>query len=220
MSHLQLRAEDGQTLSAYVAKPEGTPHGGIVVVQEIFGVTGHIERVAEQFAAQGYLAIAPALFDRQERGVNLPYDDAGAAHGFRLARGTSVAGLMADLNAAIDAVRHAGAVGMVGYCWGGRVVYQAGSRTNIAAGVVYYGGGIPDVLEPVPRAPMLFHFGEQDTHIPPSDVQKIRTAFPQGEYHLYAAGHGFNCTDRPSHDATAAHQAFQRTLEFFRKHLG
>ena len=220
MSHLQLRAEDGHTLSAYLAKPEGATRGAVVVVQEIFGITGHIERVAEQFAAQGYLAIAPALFDRQERGVNLPYDDTGVAHGFTLARGTSTAGLMADLNAAVAAVSHAGAVGMVGYCWGGRVVYMAGSRTNITAGVSYYGGGIVDVLDPVPRCPMQFHFGEKDTHIPPADVQKIRAAFPQGEYHLYAAGHGFNCTDRGSYDATAAYQALQRTLEFFRKHLG
>lgn len=220
MSHLQLRAEDGHTLSAYLAKPEGTTRGGVVVVQEIFGITGHIERVADQFAAQGYLAIAPALFDRQERGVNLPYDESGVTHGFALARAASTAGLMADLNAAVDAVSHAGAVGMVGYCWGGRVVYMAGSRTNIAAGVSYYGGGIVDVLDPVPRCPMQFHFGEKDAHIPPGDVQKIRAAFPQGEYHLYAAGHGFNCTDRDSHDAAAAHQAFQRTLEFFRKHLG
>ncbi len=220
MSHLQLRAEDGHTLSAYLAKPEGTTRGAIVVVQEIFGITGHIERVADQFAAQGYLAIAPALFDRQERGVNLPYDDTGVAHGFALARGASTAGLMADLNAAVDAVNHAGAVGMVGYCWGGRVVYLAGSRTNIAAGVAYYGGGIVDVLDPVPRCPMQFHFGEHDTHILPADVQKIRAAFPQGEYHLYAAGHGFNCTDRGSYDAAAAYQALQRTLEFFGKHLG
>ena len=220
MSHLQLRAEDGHTLSAYLAKPDGTTRGGVVVVQEIFGITGHIERVADQFAAQGYLAIAPALFDRQERGVNLPYDESGVTHGFALARAASTAGLMADLNAAVNAVSHAGAVGMVGYCWGGRVVYMAGSRTNIAAGVSYYGGGIVDVLDPVPRCPMQFHFGEKDAHIPPSDVQKIRAAFPQGEYHLYAAGHGFNCTDRDSHDATAAHQAFQRTLEFFRKYLG
>jgi len=220
MSHLQLRAADGHTFSAYLAKPEGTARGGIVVVQEIFGVTGHIERVADQFAAQGYLAIAPAIFDRQERGVNLPYDEKGAAHGYTLVRNANPEGLVVDLTAAIDAVNHAGSVGMVGYCWGGKVVYQAGSKTNITAGVVYYGGSITSVLEPTPRCPMLFHFGRQDTHIPLADVEKIRAAFPQGEYHLYDAGHGFNCTDRPSHDATAAHQAFERTLAFFRKHLG
>jgi carboxymethylenebutenolidase len=220
MSHLQLRAADGHTFTSYLARPDGLARGGIVVVQEIFGVTGHIERVADQFAAEGYLAIAPALFDRQERGVNLAYDTAGSAHGLALAHAADENGLMADLDAAIAAVAHAGAVGMVGYCWGGRVVYQAGSRTNIAAGVVYYGGGITQVLEPAPRCPMQFHFGAQDTHIPLSDVEKIRAAFPQGEYHTYAAGHGFNCTDRASHDAAAAHLAFARTKEFFGKHLG
>ena len=108
----------------------------------------------------------------------------------------------------------------VGYCWGGRVVYMAGSRTNVAAGVVYYGGGITQVLEPTPRCPMLFHFGRHDTHIPLADVEKIRAAFPQGEYHVYDAGHGFNCTDRASFDAAAAHLALERTLKFFASHVG
>ena len=220
MSHLQLRAADGHTFSSYLARPEGLARGGIVVVQEIFGVTGHIERVADQFAAEGYLAIAPAVFDRQERGVNLAYDEAGIARGVGYMQRADFGHVMTDLQAAIDAVAHAGPVGMVGYCWGGLVTYLAGSRTNIAAGVAYYGGGITRFLEPVPRCPMQFHFGEQDTHIPLSDVEKIRAAFPQGEYHTYAAGHGFNCTDRASHDAAAAHLAFARTKEFFSKHLG
>ena len=220
MSQLQLRASDGKTLSAYMSKPESAIRGGVVVVQEIFGVTGHIERVADQFAAQGYLAIAPALFDRQQKGINLPYDDDGVQRGMAFARNADTAGLKADLEAAIAAVAGAGAVGMVGYCWGGRVVYLAGSRTNIAAGVVYYGGGIPAVLEPVPRCPMLFHFGEHDKSIPLSDVAKIRAAFPQGEYHLYDAGHGFNCPARPSFDAKASHLAFERTLQFLREHVG
>jgi carboxymethylenebutenolidase len=219
MSHLQLRAADGHVFSAYVARPAGTARGGVVVVQEIFGVTGHIERVADLFAGQGYLAIAPALFDRQEKGVNLPYDGEGMTRGFGLARGASLDGLMADLNASIDAIQHAGAVGMVGYCWGGRVVYQAASRTNVGCAVAYYGGGIVDVIEPLPRVPMLFHFARHDTHISLSDVEKIRAAYPQGEYHLYDAGHGFNCTDRASFDAAAAHLALQRTLAFFGRHV-
>jgi carboxymethylenebutenolidase len=220
MSHLQLRAADGHTFSSYLARPESLARGGIVVVQEIFGVTGHIERVADQFAAEGYLAIAPAVFDRQERGVNLAYDEAGIDRGVGFMQRADFDDVMTDLKAAIDAVAHAGAVGMVGYCWGGLVTYLAGSRTNIAAGVVYYGGDITRFLEPVPRCPMQFHFGEQDTHIPLGDVAKIRATFPQGEYHTYTAGHGFNCTDRASHDAAAAHLAFARTKEFFSKHLG
>jgi carboxymethylenebutenolidase len=220
MSQLQLRAADGHTFAAYVARPEGAARGGIVVVQEIFGVTGHIERVADQYAAAGYLAIAPALFDRQQRGVNLRYDDAGVAQGLALAQACDLDGLMADLTATIDAVSHAGAVGLVGFCWGGRVVYLAGSRTNMAAGVVYYGGGIPQVLEPTPRCPMQFHFGEHDTHIPLDDVARIKAAFPQGEYHTYAAGHGFNCMDRASFDAAAAHAAFARAREFLAQRVG
>jgi carboxymethylenebutenolidase len=220
MSHLQLRAADGHTFSSYLARPTGLARGGMVVVQEIFGVTGHIERVTDQFAAEGYLAIAPAVFDRQQRGVNLAYDEAGIAAGVGYMQRADFDQVMTDLQAAIDAVAHAGPVGMVGYCWGGLVTYLAGSRTSIAAGVAYYGGGIARFLEPVPRCPMQFHFGEQDSHIPMSDVEKIRAAFPQGEYHMYAAGHGFNCTDRASHDAAAAHLAFVRTKEFFSKHLG
>jgi carboxymethylenebutenolidase len=220
MSHLQLRAADGHTFGAYLVKPEGTARGAVVVIQEVFGVTGHIERVAEQYASQGYLAIAPALFDRQERGVNLAYDEAGLARGLELMRAVDRAGLIADLNATIDAVSHAGPVGMVGFCWGGAVTYLAGCRTNIAAGVAYYGGGIATMLDETPRCPMLFHFGQHDAHIPLADVERIRAAFPQGEYHLYDAGHGFNCTDRSSYDAAAAHLAWGRTLEFFRKYLG
>lgn len=219
MSHLQLRAADGHTLSAYLARPAARAHGAIVVVQEIFGVTGHIERVADQFAAEGYLAIAPALFDRQQRGVNLAYDDAGIATGVGYMQRADLELACADVQAAIDAVNHAGAVGMVGYCWGGLVTWLAGSRTTVAAGVSYYGGGITRFLEPVPRCPMQFHFGEQDSHIPPGDVEQIRAACPRGEFHTYAAGHGFNCTDRSSYDAAAAHLAFGRTREFFGKHL-
>jgi carboxymethylenebutenolidase len=220
MSHLQLRAADGHTFSSYLAAPSGLARGSIIVVQEIFGVTGHIERVTDQFAAEGYLAIAPALFDRQQRGVNLAYDETGVAQGVGYMQRADFDQVMTDLQAAIDAVAHAGAVGMVGYCWGGLVTYLAGSRTSIAAGVAYYGGGIAGFLEPVPRCPMQFHFGEQDAHIPLRDVEQIRATFPQGEYHTYAAGHGFNCTDRASHDAAAAHLAFARTKEFFSKHLG
>lgn len=220
MSHLQLRAADGHTFSAYLARPEGSPRGAIVVVQEIFGVTGHIERVAEQYAGEGYLAIAPALFDRQQRGVNLPYDQAGIAAGIGFMQKADFAAVMADVQASIDAVKHAGAVGIVGYCWGGLVTWLAGSRTTVSAGVAYYGGGITGFLDQTPRCPMQFHFGEQDTHIPLSDVAQIRAAFPQGEFHTYAAGHGFNCTDRASHDAAAAHLAYARTREFFAKHIG
>jgi len=220
MSTLQLLAADGNRLSAYLVKPEGTPRGAVVVVQEIFGVNSHIRRVAEQYAAEGYLAIAPAMFDRLQKGVDLGYDAAGMQAGIELMMKTTNEGAIADLNAAIDAVSHAGRVGMVGYCWGGRCTYLAGCKTNIAAGVAYYGGGIAQLLGDTPRCPMMFHFGERDSHIPLTDVEKIRQTFPQGTYHLYPAGHGFNCSERADFDSASAHLAFERTIEFFRKHIG
>jgi carboxymethylenebutenolidase len=220
MSNLQLRAADGHQLSAYLARPEGTARGAVVVVQEIFGVNSHIRRVAEQYAAEGYLAIAPAMFDRLRRGVELGYDAAGLQAGIDLMMQATNDGAIADLNAAIDAVAHAGRVGMVGYCWGGRLAYLAGCKTNIAAGVAYYGGSITQLLDETPRCPMMFHFGERDSHIPLEDVARIRHAFPAGRYHLYPAGHGFNCTDRADFDAGSARLALERTLEFFREHVG
>jgi carboxymethylenebutenolidase len=220
MTTLQLRASDGNVFPAYLAKPEGKPRGGIVVIQEIFGVNSHIRRVTEQYAAQGYLAIAPALFERQEKGVELGYDPPGFEKGIALMMKATPEGVLADVNAAIESVMHAGRVGMVGYCWGGRVTYLSACRTNIAAGVAYYGGGITQLLPETPRAPVMFHFGQRDTHIPLSDVDKIRQAYPQGIYHVYPAGHGFNCNERSDYDAASARLAFDRTLEFFHKHVG
>lgn len=220
MSTLQLRAADGHTLSAYLVKPAGQPRGAIVVIQEIFGVNSHIRRVAERYAAEGYLVIAPALFDRLQKDVNLGYDAADMQAGVALMAKTTNEGVLADVNAAINAVAQAGKVGMVGYCWGGRVTYLSACRTNIAAGVAYYGGGTAQLLPETPRCPVMFHFGEKDTYIPMSDVEKIRSAFPQGEYHLYAADHGFNCTDRSSFEPASARLAFERSLDFFRRHVG
>jgi carboxymethylenebutenolidase len=191
-----------------------------VVIQEIFGVNSHIRRVAEQYAAEGYLAIAPAMFDRVQKGVDLGYDAAGIQAGVALLMKTTNEGALADVNAALDAVVHAGRVGMVGYCWGGRVTYLSACHTNIAAGVAYYGGGIAQLLPETPRCPVMFHFGEKDSHIPLSDVDKIRAAYPQGKYHLYPADHGFNCTDRASFDPPSARLALERSINFFRTHVG
>jgi carboxymethylenebutenolidase len=220
MTTLQLRAADGNTLSAYVVRPEGTPRGAIIVVQEIFGVNSHIRRVVEQYAAAGYVAAAPALFDRFQKGVELGYDGMGMQQGIALMTRTTNESTIADLNAAIHAAEHIGKVGMVGYCWGGRATYLAGCHTDIAAGVAYYGGGITQLLPETPRCPMMFHFGERDSHIPLSDVEKIRQAYPEGTYHLYPAGHGFNCSERGDFDQASAHLAFERSIEFFRQHIG
>jgi len=217
--NVELTAGDGHRLSAYLAEPTGTPRGGIVVIQEIFGVTRHIRAVADQYAAAGFLATAPALFDRVERNVDVPYTD--MQKGFSYVKQLKTDQVMLDIQAGVDRVAAAtGKVGVVGYCWGGTMAFLAAARLNIAAAVAYYGGGIHDHTDEKPRVPVMFHFGEQDTHIPMSAVAQIKAAYPQGIYHLYAAGHGFNCTDRASFDAASAKLALQRSLEFLHRHVG
>jgi len=214
----QLTAADGHVFSAYTVEPVGKPRGGIVVIQEIFGVTRHIREVTEQYAAAGYLAAAPALFDRVEREVDVPYTD--VQKGFGYVKALSVDKVMLDIQAAADFVRSAGKVGVVGYCWGGQMAFLASARVPIDAAVAYYGGGISQQLAHVPRVPVMFHFGEKDTHIPLSAVDEIKAAYPRGIYHLYPAEHGFNCTDRASFDAQCAKLALDRSVEFFRQNVG
>jgi carboxymethylenebutenolidase len=219
MGHrVQLTAADGHVFTAYLAEPAGKPRGGIVVIQEIFGVTRHIRDVAEQYAAAGYLAVAPALFDRVEPEVDVPYTD--SQKGFGYVKALHNDKVMLDIQAAADHVKPAGKVGVVGYCWGGQLAFWAAARVNIDAAVAYYGGGISQQLAHIPRVPVMFHFGEKDTHIPLSAVDEIRTAYPRGIYHLYPAQHGFNCTDRPSFDAQCAKLAFDRSIEFFHQNIG
>jgi carboxymethylenebutenolidase len=215
---VELTAADGHRLSAYLAEPQGAPHGGIVVIQEIFGVTRHIRAVADQFAAAGFLAAAPALFDRVERGADVPYTD--VQKGFSYVKDLKTGQVMFDIQAAIDRVSAAGKVGVVGYCWGGTMAYLAAARLKIAAAVAYYGGGIHNYTGEKARIPVMFHFGEKDTHIPLSAVEQIKTAYPEGIYHMYPADHGFNCTDRASFDAASAKLALERSLKFLHRHVG
>lgn len=217
-SNVELSAADGHRLSAYLAEPALAPRAGIVVIQEIFGVTRHIRAMADQYAAAGFLAIAPALFDRVQRDIDVPYTD--TAKGFGYVQALKGEQVTLDVQAAIDRVRSAGKVGVVGYCWGGTVAYLTAARAKIDAAVAYYGGGINRHTAEQPRAPVMFHFGEKDTHIPLTAVAEIKAAYPEGIYHLYAAGHGFNCSDRASFDAASATLALQRSLEFLHRHLG
>jgi carboxymethylenebutenolidase len=219
---IELTAADGHHLSGYVAEPEGRPagkpRGGIVVVQEIFGITRHIRAVADQYAAAGLLALAPALFDRVERNVDVPYSDMQKGFGYMQAMNNDL--VLADLTAAVRHASSAGKVGVVGFCWGGTLAYLAAAKLKIDAAVAYYGGGIDRHLDEKPKVPVLFHFGEKDTHIPLSAVAKIKAAYPQGVYHLYPAGHGFNCNDRPSFEPASAKLALERSLDFLRRNVG
>jgi carboxymethylenebutenolidase len=221
MKTVQLTAADGFRLDAYRADPSGVPRGAIVVVQEIFGVNSHIRSVCDGYAADGYVAIAPALFDRIRPGIELGYTEADIAAGRDLKAQSPLDKALLDVEAARDAVSEAGNVGIVGYCWGGYVTWMAASRsTGFACAVPYYGGGMTDAIDEQPKCPVMMHFGEKDHAIPISGVNKLRAEHPSDIVYIYDAQHGFNCDQRGSYDAASAKLARERTLEFFRKHVG
>ena len=217
---ITLTAADGHELEAYRADPEGTSRGGIVVIQEIFGVNGHIRDVCDGFAADGYAAIAPAVFDRVERGIELDYDDAGKVRGREVRAELGWEGPMADVDAAAGALEPSGKVGVVGYCWGGSLAWLAACRLDVACAVGYYGGQIIGFNDETPRCPVILHFGETDASIPMDDVDAIRAAHADVPVHVYGdAGHGFNCDRRAAYHAESAKTARARTLAFFAEHL-
>ena len=216
---IRLQAADGHELDAYVVEPKGKAKGGIVVVQEIFGVTNHIKRVADQYAAKGYKVVAPAMFDRVERDVELAYSE--IEKGREYMRQLQWPGTLADVEAAAKEVRGAGRVAVVGYCWGGTVAHVAASDLDVDAAVSYYGGGVAKMLDKKPRCPIVYHFGDKDASIPLPDIERIEHANPSGPVYVYAgAGHGFNCDERASYSAEDAQLAFERSLEFLNAHLG
>jgi carboxymethylenebutenolidase len=215
---IRLKAKDGHELDAYLAEPKGTPRGGLVVVQEIFGVTDHIKSVADRYAAEGYRAIAPAMFDRIKRGITLPYTEIEQGRAYM--QQLKWPNTLADIEAAVDAVRDAGAAAVVGYCWGGTVAHVAASELDLDAAVSYYGGGVARMLDKTPQCPIAYHFGDQDHAIPVADVQKISSAYPDADVHVYkGAGHGFNCDERSSYSAVDARVAFERSVEFLREQM-
>ncbi len=218
---VQLTASDGHTFDAYRADPEGTPLGAVVVIQEVFGVNVHIRDLVERWAAVGYTAIAPALYDRWERGFEVGYEPAdieqGRAH--KATANEHLDQVMADVEAARVAVADAGRVGVVGYCWGGFVTYLAACRLNVQAASGYYGGGIMDVIAETPKCPTILHFGDSDASIPLSDAEAIGTAHPDVGVYIYQAGHGFHCDMRGSYDPRSAAIAGMRTTQLFEKVL-
>lgn len=222
---IELTASDGHKLGAYRATPEemraGKTRGAIVVIQEIFGVNSHIKAVTDGFAADGYLAIAPAMFDRVQKDFDVGYTPPDIEKGRALRAKITVEMAMKDAQAAIDAVKGAGKVGIVGYCWGGFVAWMASARlSGLCAAVPYYGGGILDNADIEPKVPVMAHFGEKDSMIPVDGVKKLAAKHSKHQVFIYAADHGFNCDHRGSYNAPSAKQARERTLEFFRKHIG
>lgn len=214
MPALKLDTAAG-AIEAWRADPPACARGGLVVIQEIFGVNAHIRSVVDDFAAHGYCAIAPAVFDYVEPGVELEYDAAGIARGRGLATRVGVDRAVQAVEAAAALLRaqfeH---VGVVGYCWGGTVAFLANTRLGLPS-VSYYGGRIGSFLAERPGAPLMMHFGTHDAHIPPNTVRAIRDAVPEATIHLYEAGHGFNCRPRSDYNQAAAELALQRSLQFF-----
>ncbi|MBW7929873.1 MAG: dienelactone hydrolase family protein [Gammaproteobacteria bacterium] len=217
--HITLQAADGHQLSAWVAAPADKPRGGLVVLQEIFGVNHHIRQLTERFAAAGYLAIAPALFDRVRRGIELPYEEIDT--GRRAMMSLKREGIVLDLQAAIDAVRGAGRVGAIGYCWGGALADLAACQCDIDAAISYYGRHTATWLALQPRCPVMYHFGKLDPYIPEDTVAAIRAGRPQGSFFIYEeAGHGFNCDERHEYHAASAELALERSMAFLHEHVG
>jgi len=187
-------------------------------VQEIFGVTNHVKRVADQYAAEGYKAIAPAMFDRIERGITLDYEE--IQQGIAYMQQLKWPNTLADLEAAAAEVRPAGSAAVVGYCWGGTVAHVAAADLKLDAAISYYGGGVAKMLDKRPHCPVLYHIGDHDHSIPMPDIEKIRKAYPDSTLFVYpGAQHGFNCDERASYSAADAKLAFARSIEFLREQL-
>lgn len=217
---IEITSADGHHLSAYRADPATAPNGVVVVIQEIFGVNTHIKKVADGFAAQGYTAIAPALFDRVRKDVALGYDEGGVAEGLALMKQLDTAASLSDIQSTVDAVSGVGKVAIIGYCWGGYLAYRAANQVNgLSCAVGYYGGGIVDEWRGKRRIPTLLHFGAQDELIPFERVQQFRANRPDVSVFDYPAGHGFNCDERADFEADAARLALERTLGWISQFL-
>jgi len=215
-----LMARDGHEFSAYLAAPAGAPRGAVVVLQEIFGVNEHIRSVVERYAAAGFLSIAPALFDRVGRKLELGYTakDMEQGTGYRLQIDDAKA--MLDIGAAVNVVHHAGRVALVGFCWGGQLTWIGAGALRVQAAVGYYTSRIWEKLDHLPKCPVMLHYGERDKNIPRERVEQVRAVFPQAIYYFYPADHGFNCDARASYDAPSAALAWERTQEFLKQHIG
>lgn len=218
---VRLRAADGHELGAYVALPAGEPIAALVVIQEIFGVNAHIRSVADGYAKDGFLCVAPALFDRIQPGVDLGYEDEDVQTARSMIPKFNLDKAVEDIQAAVEYAANASEmnVGVIGYCLGGTLAWLSATRLRPTAVVGYYGGNIGKFAAETPTCPVMLHFGREDAHIPASEVEKVQAAHPEVEIYWYDAGHAFNCEPRPSYNAEAAKEARERSVEFLKKHL-
>jgi carboxymethylenebutenolidase len=218
---IELKASDNFELGAYRADPVGTPKGAIVVIQEIFGVNHHIRAVCDRLAGEGYVAIAPAIFDRSEPHFTSGYSPDEIAIARKFVANPDWAAMLRDTQAAIDAVQTSGPVGIIGFCLGGSIAYAAATKlSGLSAAIGYYGGAIVRFADDKPDVPTQLHFGEKDAGIPLADVETIKTKRPEVEVFIYpGAQHGFHCDERASYHKTSADIAWPRSMGFFAKHL-
>jgi len=218
---IKLTASDNLQLGAYRADPAGQAKGALVVIQEIFGVNHHIRNVCDRLAAEGYVAIAPAIFDRIEPDFTSGYSPDEIAVARKFVADPDWPAMLRDTQAAIDAVKDVGPVGIIGFCLGGSIAYAAATKlSGLGAAVGYYGGAIARFAKDKPLVPTQLHFGEKDAGIPLSDVETIKAKRPDVEIFIYpGAQHGFGCDERASYDKPSADLAWTRSLAFFAKHL-
>lgn len=219
--HITLTAADQHQLGAYRADPQGAAKGAVVVIQEIFGVNHHIRAVCDRLASEGYVAVAPALFDRTEKNFESGYSPEEIQSAMRFVANPDFGAWLKDTQAAIDALQKDGPVAILGFCMGGTVAFLAACQANgLSASIAYYGGHISKIADMKPKVPTQMHFGEKDDHIPMNVVEEIKQKQPECEIYVYpGAAHGFNCDERGSFNAEAAKLAWQRSMDFLRKHL-
>jgi len=222
MAMIDLTAGDGHRLGGWLAEPEGESRGGVVVIQEIFGVNSHIRSICDRLAAVGYRALAPAIFDRIERDFETGYTPEDIARARAMIPAFDMDKGLLDVAAARDFLAGSGKVGVVGFCLGGSVAYAVAARLDgFAAASSFYGGMVNRLVAQPPRCPVQFHYGADDTGIPPENYNAVQAALPEAEFHVYRnAGHGFNCDQRASYQPEAAALAWKRTLEFLGRTLG
>jgi carboxymethylenebutenolidase len=218
---IELTASDGHKFSAYRVDPDGTPKGAVIVLQDVFGLDPDIRKAADEFAAKGYVALAPSLFDSVRTGVALDHDDGGLAEGKKLAQQVGTERAISDIQQAVDAAKSAGKVTVVGYGWGGYLAYLSANRVNgVACTVGYYGDGIVDDYREKRRVPTLLHFGEDDSQIPFEEVGQFRSHRPDVSAFSYpGAAHAFNCNGRDSYHDEAAKTALERTLVWISQYV-
>lgn len=218
---IRLKASDGHSFDAYQATPAGKPRGGLVVIQEIFGVNDNIRRYCDGFAAEGYVALAPALFDRHKPKIELGYTAETVAEGREIRARVGWDGPIKDVEASLVALKGVGKLGVTGYCWGGSLAWVAACRFKPACAVGYYGGQIIQYVDEKPGCPTILHFGAKDANIPLTDVEAIRAKHPNVPIYIYEdAGHGFDCELRKDFHPSSSKLARERSRAFFATHIG